>query len=107
MCQWSVFEQTDFRQVVEKTRKGKVGDDTERNFEEAMCELVDQVEIPVPRSPPATESCVYVTPEKGNRPPHVDYSAIHGRRLFQTGKEDNSAVPCSPGRKRRRSAESV
>ena len=103
----SVFEQTDFRQVVEKTRKGKVGDDTERNFEEAMCELVDQVEIPVPRSPPTTESCVYVTPEKGNRPPHVDYSAIHGRRLFQTGKEDNSAVPCSPGRKRRRSAESV
>ena len=74
-----------------------------------MCEAVEQVEGLAPRSPPATvnDSRVYETPEKANRQSHVDYSATRGRRLFQNGKEDNRTVSCSPGRKRRRSVESV
>ena len=74
-----------------------------------MCEGVEQVEGLASRSPPATvnDSRVYETPEKANRQSHVDSSAIRGRRLFQNGKDDNPTVSCSPGRKRRRSVESV
>ena len=87
---------------------------------DGICYAVDQVETmiskhdspvegPVPWSPPATvdDLRMYDTPEKAKPRSHVDCSGIRGRRLFQNGKEDNPTVPCSPGRKRRRSVESV